>query len=44
MNFDQLFKGVREMKRHMAGKSVRGTRTSARIWARGRSNARSMSR
>ena len=25
-HFDQLVKGVREMKRHMAGKSVRGTR------------------
>ncbi len=23
-HFDQLIKGVREMKRHMAGKSVRG--------------------
>ena len=23
-HFDQLVKGVREMKRHMAGKSVRG--------------------
>jgi putative transcriptional regulator len=27
-HFDQLVKGVREMKRHMAGKSVRGTRTT----------------
>ena len=26
-HFDQLVKGVREMKRHMAGKSVRGVRT-----------------
>jgi putative transcriptional regulator len=26
--FDQLVKGVREMKRHMAGKSVRGARTT----------------
>ncbi len=25
-HFDQLVKGAREMKRHMAGKSVRGTR------------------
>lgn len=25
--FDQLIKGVREMKRHIAGKSVRGVRT-----------------
>lgn len=25
-NFDQLVKGVREMTRHMAGKSVRGVR------------------
>lgn len=25
-HFDQLVKGVREMKRHMAGKSVRGAR------------------
>lgn len=28
-HFDQLVKGVREMKRHMAGKSVRGARTTA---------------
>ena len=27
-HFDQLVKGVREMKRHMTGKSVRGARTS----------------
>jgi putative transcriptional regulator len=27
-HFDQLVKGVREMKRHMNGKSVRGARTS----------------
>ena len=27
-HFDQLVKGVREMKRHMAGKSVRGIRTT----------------
>jgi putative transcriptional regulator len=27
-HFDQLVKGVREMKRHMAGKSARGVRTS----------------
>ena len=27
-HFDQLVKGVREMKRHMAGKSVRGARTT----------------
>ena len=27
-HFDQLIKGVREMKRHMAGESVRGTRVS----------------
>jgi putative transcriptional regulator len=27
-HFDQLVKGVREMKRHMAGKNVRGTRTT----------------
>jgi putative transcriptional regulator len=27
-HFDQLIKGVREMKRHMAGKPVRGARTS----------------
>lgn len=27
-HFDQLVKGVREMKRHMAGKSVRGSRTT----------------
>jgi putative transcriptional regulator len=27
-HFDQLVKGVREMKRHMAGRSVRGTRTT----------------
>ncbi len=26
--FEQLVKGVREMKRHMAGKSVRGARTT----------------
>jgi putative transcriptional regulator len=25
-HFDQLVKGVREMKRHMAGKTVRGAR------------------
>lgn len=25
--FDQLVKGVGEMKRHMAGKSIRGART-----------------
>ena len=28
-HFDQLVKGVREMKRHMAGKSVRGTRAKS---------------
>ena len=28
-HFDQLVKGVREMKRHMAGKSVRGARTTS---------------
>jgi putative transcriptional regulator len=28
-HFDQLVKGVREMKRHVAGKSVRGARTTA---------------
>lgn len=27
-HFDQLIKGVHEMKRHMAGKSVRGARTT----------------
>ena len=27
-HFDQLVKGVREMKRHMTGKAVRGARTS----------------
>ena len=27
-HFDQLVKGVRGMKRHMTGKSVRGARTS----------------
>ena len=27
-HFDQLVKGVREMKRHVAGKSVRGARTT----------------
>lgn len=27
-HFEQLVKGVREMKRHMAGKSVRGTRST----------------
>ena len=27
-HFDQLVKGVREMKRHRAGKSVRGARTT----------------
>jgi putative transcriptional regulator len=27
-DFDQLVKGVREMKRHMIGKAVRGARTS----------------
>jgi putative transcriptional regulator len=27
-HFDQLVKGVREMKRHMAGKRVRGTKTT----------------
>lgn len=27
-HFDQLIKGVREMKRHMAGKVVRGARTT----------------
>ena len=27
-HFGQLVKGVREMKRHMAGKSVRGARTT----------------
>jgi putative transcriptional regulator len=27
-HFDQLIKGVREMKRHMAGKRVRGARTT----------------
>ncbi len=28
-HFDQLVKGVREMKRHMAGKSARGSRTKS---------------
>ena len=28
-HFDQLVKGVREMKRHMADKSVRGSRTNS---------------
>jgi putative transcriptional regulator len=28
-HFDQLVKGVREMKRHMAGKTVRGSRTKS---------------
>jgi len=28
-HFDQLVKGVREMKRHLAGKSVRGARTTS---------------
>jgi putative transcriptional regulator len=27
-HFDQLVKGVREMKRHVAGKSARGVRTT----------------
>ncbi len=27
-HFDRLVKGVREMKRHMVGKSVRGARTT----------------
>lgn len=27
-HFDQLVKGVREMRRHMAGKPVRGVRTT----------------
>lgn len=27
-HFDQVVEGVREMKRHMAGKSVRGARTT----------------
>ena len=27
-HFDQLVKGVREMKRHMAGKRVRGSKTT----------------
>ncbi len=27
-HFDQLVKGVREMKRHMAGKAVRGAKTT----------------
>ena len=27
-HFDQLVKGVREMKRHMAGKTVRGSKTT----------------
>ena len=27
-NFDKLVNGVREMKRHMAGESVRGARTT----------------
>lgn len=27
-HFEQLVKGVREMKRHMAGKAVRGARTT----------------
>lgn len=30
-HFDQLIKGVREMKRHMAGKTVRGVRTTELI-------------
>jgi putative transcriptional regulator len=29
VHFDQLVKGVREMKRHMSGKSVRGARTTS---------------
>ena len=36
-HFDQLVEGVREMKRHMAGKSVRGARTTeppATHWTR----------
>ena len=28
-HFDQLVKGIREMKRHMAGKSVLGARTTS---------------
>ena len=28
-HFDQLVKGVREMKRHMTGKRVRGAKTTA---------------
>ena len=28
-HFDQLVKGIREMKRHLAGKSVRGARTTS---------------
>jgi len=28
-HFDQLVKGVREMKRHLVGKSVRGARTTS---------------
>ncbi len=28
LHFDQLVKGVREMKRHMAGKTVRGARVT----------------
>ena len=27
-HFDQLVKGVREMKRHMSGKSIRGARST----------------
>jgi len=30
-HFDQLVKGVREMKRHMAGKAVRGVRTTTEM-------------
>ena len=28
-DFDQLVKGIREMKQHLAGKSVRGARTTS---------------
>jgi putative transcriptional regulator len=28
-HFDQVVKGIREMKRHMAGKPVRGARTTS---------------
>ena len=30
-HFDQLVKGVREMKRHIVGKPVRGAKTTAQL-------------